>query len=112
MFVAAGIYNIAWGLWSALNPQWLFRFTGLPPFNHPAIFSCLAMVVGLYGLLYLGVARAPESGWLIAAVGLIGKILGPIGLADLIVRGSLASLDGRPLRHERHDLGGCLSDST
>lgn len=59
----------------------------MPPLNHPAIFSCLAMVVGLYGILYLDVARRPEHGWLIAAVGLAGKVLGPIGLAVLIVRG-------------------------
>ncbi len=87
VFVAAGIYNILWGLWSATQPQWLFRMAGLPPANHPAIFACLAMVIGLYGILYLEVARAPKSGWLIAAVGLAGKILGPIGLLTLIVRG-------------------------
>lgn len=87
VFTAAGVYNIAWGLWSALDPQWLFRFSGLPPLNHPSIFACLAMVVGLYGVLYLEVARNPEDGWLIAAVGLTGKVLGPIGLADLILHG-------------------------
>jgi len=87
LFVAAGLYNVAWGAWSALDPQWLFRFAGLPPANHPAIFACLAMVIGLYGILYLEVARLPEQGWLIAAVGLAGKILGPIGLSVLIVRG-------------------------
>ena len=75
------------GLWTAVDPQWLFRFSGLPPLNHPGIFTCLAMVIGLYGILYLDVARAPEHGWLIAAVGLTGKVLGPIGLADLIIRG-------------------------
>ncbi len=88
IFVLAGLYNIAWGIWSSLDPQWLFRFAGLPPLNHPAIFACLAMVVGLYGILYLEVARVPERGWLLAAVGLTGKILGPIGLAALLVRGS------------------------
>ena len=46
------------------------------------------MVVGLYGILYLEVARAPERGWLLAAVGLLGKILGPIGLAVLIRNGA------------------------
>ena len=45
------------------------------------------MVVGLYGIIYLEVARAPERGWLLAAVGLLGKILGPIGLAVLILTG-------------------------
>lgn len=45
------------------------------------------MVVGLYGILYLEVARVPERGFLVAAVGLAGKILGPIGLSVLIARG-------------------------
>ena len=45
------------------------------------------MVVGLYGIIYFEVARVPECGWLLAAVGLAGKILGPIGLAKLIWSG-------------------------
>ena len=85
IFVVAGIYNILWGLYAALDPQWLFRFAGMPLLNHPQIFACLGMVVGLYGLLYLEVARVPERGWLLAAVGLLGKLLGPAGLAFLIV---------------------------
>jgi len=87
VFLAAGVYNVAWGIYSALDPQWLFRFAGMPLLNHPSVFSCLAMVIGLYGILYLDVARRPEQGWLIAAVGLAGKVLGPIGLIALIVRG-------------------------
>ena len=87
IFVAAGCYNVLWGLWSALDPQWLFRFSGLAPLNHPAVWACLAMVIGLYGILYFEVARVPERGWLIAAVGLAGKLLGPVGLAVLIVKG-------------------------
>ena len=87
VFCAAGIYNIAWGLYAVWDPQWLFRFAGLPPLNHLQIFACLGMVVGLYGILYLEVARVPERGWLLAAVGLIGKLLGPIGLAGLIYSG-------------------------
>lgn len=87
IFVAAGLYNMAWGLFAAVNPQWLFRFAGMPPLNHPQIYACLGMVVGLYGVLYLEVARVPESGWLLAAVGLVGKILGPIGMLVLILQG-------------------------
>ena len=88
VFLAAGIYNITWGIYSALDPQWLFRFAGMPLQNHPQVFACLAMVVGLYGILYLEVARVPERGWLLAAVGLAGKILGPIGLIVLILNGT------------------------
>lgn len=88
VFVLAGIYNISWGLYSAYDPQWLFRFAGMPLLNHPQIFSCLAMVIGLYGIIYFEVARRPERGWLLAAVGLTGKVLGPVGLALLIWQGT------------------------
>ena len=88
VFTAAGLYNILWGLWSAVDPQWLFRFTEMPLANHPAVFACLGMVVGLYGVLYLDVARNPERGHLVVAVGLAGKILGPIGMLWLILTGA------------------------
>jgi hypothetical protein len=87
VFAAAGLYNIGWGLYSAIDPQWLFRFAGMPPMSNPEIFACLGMVIGLYGILYFDVARRPEQGWLIAAVGLAGKVLGPIGAAVLIASG-------------------------
>lgn len=87
VFLAAGLYNWAWGLYVGIDPQWLFRFAKMPLANHPQIFACLGMVVGLYGILYLEVARVPERGWLLAAVGLTGKILGPIGLAVLLWQG-------------------------
>ena len=88
VFIIAGVYNIGWGLYSVLNPQWLFRYSGMPPQNYPQIFACLGMVVGLYGIIYFEVARAPERGWLLAAIGLLGKVLGPIGLARLIWSGA------------------------
>ena len=88
VFTTAGLYNIGFGVFAALDPQWLFRFAGMPLLNHPAIFACLGMVVGLYGLLYLEVARVPERGWLLAAIGLLGKILGPLGLVILLWRGT------------------------
>ena len=86
-FGLAAVYNVGWGLFSSLDPQWLFRFAGMPPLNHPAVFACLAMVVGVYGVCYAEVARRPEHGFLIAAVGLLGKVLGPIGLAWLVFSG-------------------------
>lgn len=84
VFCAAGLYNIVWGLFSVAYPQWLFRYANMPLQNYPQIFACLGMVIGLYGILYLEVARVPERGWLLAAAGLAGKVLGPIGLLGLI----------------------------
>ncbi|HAF16471.1 MAG TPA: hypothetical protein DCK99_22775, partial [Blastocatellia bacterium] len=39
-------------------------------------------------LIYFEVARVPERGWLLAAAGLVGKVLGPIGLLRLIWNGT------------------------
>jgi hypothetical protein len=87
-FIAAGLYNIGWGLYASVDPQYMFRFASMPPMAHPQIFACLGMVVGLYGLLYLEVARVPERGFLLAAIGLLGKVLGPVGLLVLIAQGT------------------------
>jgi hypothetical protein len=87
IFILAGIYNICWGLFTALYPEWQFRFAGMAPQNYPEIYACVGMVVGLYGLVYFEIARRPERGFPFAAVGLIGKILGPIGLIMLVAQG-------------------------
>jgi hypothetical protein len=87
VFVAAGVYNIAWGAYAALDAQWLFRFAGMPLQNHPQIFTTLGMVLALYGVLYLDVALRPERGFLIAAVGLAGKVFGPLGWLWLVSTG-------------------------
>ena len=67
--------------------EWLFDFARMPRANYPEIFACLGMVVGVYGILYWQVTRDPERGFWIAAVGLLGKVLGPIGLARLLITG-------------------------
>ena len=87
VFLVAGLYNLGWGVFSGIDPQWLFRFAGMPLQNYPEVFACLGMVIGLYGILYLEVARMPERGWHVAAVGLLGKLLGPMGLILLLWRG-------------------------
>jgi hypothetical protein len=87
VFLAAAGYNVLWGLYSSVDPQWLFRFAGMPLLNHAPIFACLGMVIGVYGIAYAEVARRPEHGFLLAAVGLLGKVLGPLGLAALILQG-------------------------
>jgi hypothetical protein len=88
IFALAGAYNILWGLFTAVHPQWLFDYARMPRINYPEIFACLGMVVGVYGVLYWYVAFAPERGWLIAAIGLLGKLLGPIGLVPLLTSGA------------------------
>ena len=86
-FFAAGVYNILWGLVSAVYPVWFFQLAGMQEPRYPEVFACLGMVIGLYGVLYIRVGIEPESGIWIAFVGLTGKVLGPIGFALLVAHG-------------------------
>ena len=90
VFVLAGIYNILWGLFVSIDPNWLFRFACMELPNYPEIFVCLGMVVGLYGVVYLEIARRPERGFLLALVGFAGKIFGPIGAIYYVYLGKWA----------------------
>ena len=80
-FFVAGCYNLAFGLWAAVWPLAFFRLFDILPPRYPGIWACLGMVVGVYGLLYWQAAWKLESAWPIIAVGLLGKVLGPIGMA-------------------------------
>jgi hypothetical protein len=86
---AAGAYNLAWGAWVVLAPQAFFRLLELAPPNYPEIWQCLGMVVGVYGVGYLIAARDPLRHWPLVLVGLLGKLLGPIGFLAAALSGSL-----------------------
>ena len=79
-FILAGLYNIAWGIWVSIDPNWLFRYAKMELPNYPELFVCVGMIVGLYGVVYFEIARRPEKGFVLALVGFVGKILGPIGI--------------------------------
>lgn len=86
-FCVAALYNILWGAYAGINPQWIFEFADMPLMRQPVVFACVGMVIGLYGVVYAEIARRPERGFLLAAVGLAGKVLGPIGLFVMIALG-------------------------
>jgi hypothetical protein len=79
-FALAGCYNVAFGLWAGFWPLAFFELFDLAAPRYPGIWACLGMVVGVYGLLYLYAAWKLESALPIIAVGLLGKVLGPIGM--------------------------------
>ncbi len=87
IFTLAAIYNIAFGLWACLWPRAFFTSLEMAPPNYPGLWQCLGMVVGLYGVLYASAAWSLHRAKLIIAVGLAGKILGPIGLCLTIHSG-------------------------
>jgi len=70
-------------------PASLFQWTGLPPINYPQIWQCVGMIVGIYGIGYLIAALNPFRHWPIVAVGLMGKVIGPVGMWWSVARGDL-----------------------
>lgn len=80
IFILAGFYNLTFGIWAALRPLDFFHLFQIPAPLYPQIWGCLGMVVGVYGLLYWYAAWKPERARAIIAIGLLGKVLGPIGM--------------------------------
>lgn len=89
IFGLAAIYNFAFGIWAGLFPLAFFQLFDLETPRYPSLWSCLGMVVGLYGAIYGLVALRPDQGGVLAAVGLLGKMLGPAGWVLTVQRGEL-----------------------
>jgi hypothetical protein len=89
IFTAAAAYNIAFGLWASLFPRAFFNVFELSPPRYPAIWACLGMVVGLYGAGYAYAAWRLNDAFPFIAIGLAGKILGPIGWTIAMRSGEL-----------------------
>lgn len=83
----AGFYNLLWGAFVVLFPTKLFEWLAVAPQQMPnptglAIWQCVGMIVGVYGIGYLCAAADPLRHWPIVLVGLLGKIFGPIGFVQ------------------------------
>jgi hypothetical protein len=94
VLAAAAVYNLAWGALVVLFPSSLFRWAGMAPPNYPAIWQCLGMVVGVYGVGYAIAAANPVRHWPIVLVGLLGKLGGPAGFLYYATRGDLPWIAG------------------
>jgi hypothetical protein len=88
LIIAAG-YNLAWGGWVVLFPAMAFELADMPRPHYLQIWQCVGMIVGVYGIGYAIAASDPVRHWPIVLVGLLGKILGPIGFLDAALHGTL-----------------------
>ncbi|MBU44076.1 MAG: alkyl hydroperoxide reductase [Spirochaetaceae bacterium] len=85
----AAIYNIIWGAYVVLFPMHFFSALGMEPINHVAIWQGMGMVIGVYGVAYWLASYDPIRHWPIVAVGLLGKLLGPLGYAYNALTGTI-----------------------
>ncbi|MFZ4629496.1 MAG: alkyl hydroperoxide reductase [Blastocatellia bacterium] len=88
VLLAAAVYNLVWGGLVVLFPHALFDWMGMDRPNYPELWQCVGMIVGVYGVGYGLAARDPLTHWPIVLVGLLGKILGPIGFVEAVWRGA------------------------
>ncbi len=91
VFVLAGLYNLGFGVAAGLFPSAFFVATRQPIPNYPSLFACIGMIVGVYGLLYLLSAWDLSRARPLIAIGLLGKVLGPIGMVGGIATGEWSS---------------------
>ncbi len=89
VLLAAAAYDVLWGGFVVLFPLALFRVLEMEPPNYPQIWQCAGMIVGVYGVGYAAAALDPMRHWPVVLVGLLGKILGPIGFLSAVVGGTL-----------------------
>lgn len=82
----AAIYNLAWGAIAIVFPMAVFQLAGMDPLpNYPEFWQCIGMIVGVYGIGYWIAARDPVRHWPIVLVGLLGKIMGPLGFLQSVI---------------------------
>ena len=89
VLLAAGAYNVLWGAFAVLFPSAIFRWLEMPLPNYPQFWQCIGMIVGVYGLGYAIAAFDPARHWPIVLVGFLGKVFGPLGMAEALWTGAL-----------------------
>lgn len=87
-FAIAAAYNAGFGAFAVLSPGSFFELFRMEPPRYPQVWQCLGMVIGLYGLLYAHAARRLDTARPAILVGLLGKLLGPLGWALAVGEGA------------------------
>lgn len=91
---AAAVYNILWGAFIILFPNFIFKVLNMDLPRYPEIWQCVGMIVGVYGVGYWVAAKDYVRHWPIVLVGFLGKIFGPIGFAGALYKGIFPPLFG------------------
>jgi peroxiredoxin len=86
---AAAIYNLIWGSWVIFFPSAYFHLVGLTPPTYLSLWQCIGMISAVFGIGYAIAATNPVRHWAIVLVGLLGKILVPVGFVWAVIGGSL-----------------------
>ncbi len=89
VLIAAGIYHLAFGVWTNCWPHLWFDWMGMERPNHPALWRGVGLISGALGAGFLIAARNPVQSWLIVLVGWIKFSLGIFGFGIALFQGDL-----------------------
>jgi hypothetical protein len=76
---SAAAYNFAWGLVNILFPGLFFDLLRIQRPNYLPIWQVIGMFVLVYAPAYFWTGRHPDRYPYLIVLGLLGKVLGPIG---------------------------------
>jgi len=88
-FYAAALYNLVWGVVNIIFPELFFRLVGMVPPSYPPLWQVVGMFVLVYAPAYWWAARFPARHRHLIVIGLLGKLLGPLGFVWSAWNGSL-----------------------
>ena len=88
-FYAAALYNLLWGSFNILFPHLYFDWVGIPRPNYLALWQVVGMFVLVYVPAYWWAAKNPQQHYHLIVIGLLGKLLGPIGFIWSLATGQL-----------------------
>jgi small multidrug resistance pump len=88
-FYAAAAYNLLWGAVVSLFPTLLFALIGMPPPPSLPLWQVVGMFVLVYAPAYWWAARTPFRHRHLVLIGLLGKVLGPLGFLWAAATGAL-----------------------
>ena len=88
-FYAAAAYNLTWGSLVVLSPTLLFRVLGIEVPSLLPLWQVVGMFVLAYAPAYWWAGRLPERHVHLVLIGLLGKLLGPLGFAWAAASGQL-----------------------
>ena len=87
--LAAAAYNAAWGSLTILAPTAIWDLIGALPPRYLGIWQVTGLFVLLFGIAYWWAARSPFQHRHLVVIGLIGKVLGPVGFVWAAATGDL-----------------------
>jgi small multidrug resistance pump len=87
--MAAALHNLIWGTSTVLFPEWWFRLIDAPLPNYLPLWQGIGMMVLVYAPAYWWASRDPVRHAPFVLIGMLGKLLGPLGYVMSAAQGTL-----------------------